>query len=396
MITTNNLATEYPKLKIKLPDALNQEQFEKTVKTYMPLYDKHEAIQKRVDLFVEKLNEAVKAAAKDKPKQSAQKSKPGKGEKAGEKPQNLTQLKKYLKPGMKLWWFMKVPNGWSQVNVGRPIAKVQNNGISLKTERGTESWLYWPKASNFKFTKDGFSMHQQGGGYVMYYFYEDQQKNIEEITGMADPIISNPKKKTSKSKRKSAKVKKPETVKIESWPEDIRLIRRFYNALDKERSRATILRIYRDFEKRVTERKVRKDDPNAEVFSKVHNLLARSLAKLDDELTHITLHLSSDGNLLKQIEKLAKAMEVRTSVNLLKRFIGMEGELNPDKTKVKRLLQAIDNALDKGKVKKDDIYYDEVQEARKALYSFTQGIEKGIKVEQTALHGLQGITGLGK
>jgi len=408
-ITVNNLSTEYPKISATLPDSLGQEQFKKTVDTYLPHYGKSDTIDKRVNLFVDKLNEVL---AKQKPTKAPAKTKSA--PKSNEKrPQNLAELKRYIKKGMMFWHFFESPTGWSVINLGRPIVTIQNNAITfLHTDsegKQKESWLYWPKASELKFTDDYFAiMNNAKDGYIMYYYYEDQAKNIKKITGGELPKSNNKAKKPTQNAKKVAdKAKKPVTKKatpqsnkqkatqVENYPEDIRLIRRFYNCFGKEKQRRTIIAIYRDFERRIVERKVKKTSIYADLIREIQTKLQTIIKKMTaQQLTHIKL-LSDDEAFFKKLKFAAEVYEVRTSVNLLKRVIGVVGEVNPDKAKVKRIHDAIEKALQGKKVGESDLYFNELKAAYSATTKYLNDNSIAVGLSASTLNGL-GVSGLGK
>jgi len=286
-ITKANLSTEYPKLKVKLPDALGQEQFEKTVDTYLPLYDKSEVIKKRVDTFVLKLNEAI---AKEQPK---------------------TKVKR--------------------------VAKQPKD----KTKEGAKT----------------------------------QKKQAKQ------PASSKKEKKTGQ--------------KVESFTEDERLIRRFYKAIGKESQRRTILYIYRDIEKRITERKVSRTSPLAKLVEEVSQRLKKVLDAMSKSgLTHVTITMDkSSADFFKKVKAIANDKTIRASVSLLKRFTGIEGEIEPDKAKVKRLFNAFNKAFKTDKICQDDLYYQEAKEATAALDAYLKGKTNEIAISPTSL---KGVNGLGK
>ncbi|MBN2635999.1 MAG: hypothetical protein JXR61_06995 [Prolixibacteraceae bacterium] len=386
-ITVENIEQEYPKINIPLPEPLAKDKFEKLTTTFLPNYDKSEVIKNMVDTFVLKLNEAV-SKAKPKPEAKERKTAKSKSKSQSPKPENLTQLKKYLKPGMKLFWFYKTPNGWIKVNEGRTVGKVQGNAITFETDKG-ESWLHFPKAAAFGFNKDYFSVDLESG-YVMYYYYDDQAQNVDKITGQKTPeaFVKKPKATTNTKKKKAEKKVVPEKS---HWREDERLIRRFKAAVGKERTRQSILNVYRDIERRVTENKVGVRSDYQQLIRKLQKKLKYVLDYMEKEgLTHIKIELE-DQTFINDINEVANGYKIRTSVNLLKRFIGVEGEVHPDKKKVQRLYDAFDKAVKAKKVTAQDVYADEFKEALEAMKSYLDGDSTSIKVSPTTLRGLAGL-----
>ncbi len=303
-ITIENIAKEYPKIDIPLPEPLAKEKFEKLKTTFLPNYDKSEVIKKMVDTFVLKLNKVIAKAPKPKqeaaPKPKAEKPKAPKAAKA-------KRAKKVTKP--------------------KPAAK--------------------------------------------------------------------PKKAAPKKVACNAKA----TVqKVESFPEDVRLIRRFQATVGKERQRRTILNIYRDMERRITERKVNVNSSQAALIQEISKKLKATLDTMSKRgLTHAVIAPSDESKaFFDKVEAVARGKEIRASVNLLKRFIGIEGEASPDKAKVKRLADAFESALKRGKICDSDLYFTEFKEANAGMKAFLEGKAKRISISPTGLRGIEKITCLGK
>ena len=74
-ITINNLTEQYPKMGVKLPKELNQEEFE-FVKDNLDLYNEDDTIKKFIDTFVQKLNEVAAKETTTKPKTEKKKESP--------------------------------------------------------------------------------------------------------------------------------------------------------------------------------------------------------------------------------------------------------------------------------------------------------------------------------
>ncbi|MCT4587303.1 MAG: hypothetical protein N4A71_05730 [Carboxylicivirga sp.] len=232
-----------------------------------------------------------------------------------------------------------------------------------------------------------------------------QKKKVNSDT---KKFAQNAKKSTSKAKKPTKKTatNKPKpkcninanAIKVESYPEDERLVRRFHAAVGKERQRRTILGIYRDIEKRKAERKVNKNSPHADLINEISARLKRVLDFMSSKsLTHIKIEASEKSqDFFKQVEQVSKAKEIRASVNLLKRFIGIEGAIDPDKEKVQRLDNAFESALKRGKICEGDLYFIEIREAHKAIKVFLSGKSKNITISPTGLKGLEKLAGLGK
>jgi len=232
--------------------------------------------------------------------------------------------------------------------------------------------------------------------------YERQQtksepkktKSVTKSTKSVKKVAQNANKSTNKAKKKE-KCNKVELIQTEHFTEDVRLLRRFSGCLGKERQRRTVLTIYKDFERRITERKVNRTSKHADLVWQCSKKLASLLdAMAKQNLTHVTIEV--DNSFQDKVNQASKEMAIRTSVNLLKRFVGIEGEIKPDKTKVERIMKAFDNATKQKKVSKDDFYAHELQLAYKAMKKYMDGKSDYIAIEPTTLSGFDNYFGRGK
>ncbi len=230
---------------------------------------------------------------------------------------------------------------------------------------------------------------------------EKVHKNVNKSTSKAKKVAQNTKKvadkakkpvtKKTTSKKSEPKRNSIEAINVEHFTEDVRLLRRFFNCIGKERQRRTILHIYRDFERRITERKANKNSKHAELVEQTNNKLAAILDSMAKQhLTHVKIDV--DEAFKSKLDKATKEVAIRTSVNLLKRFIGIEGETRPDKAKVKRIHTAFKNALDSKKITNKDFYAKELSQAYKAMGDYLHENTDYIAIEPTTLSGF----GLGK
>ncbi|MGQ1786364.1 hypothetical protein [Saccharicrinis sp. GN24d3] len=243
--------------------------------------------------------------------------------------------------------------------------------------------------------------------------YERQQtktepkktKSVTKSTKNVKKVAQNAKKSTNKAKKpvtkkaapskKDEKCNKVEPIKTEHFTEDVRLLRRFNGCIGKERQRRTILTIYRDFERRITERKVSRKSKHADLVWQCSKKLAALLeAMTKQKLTHVTMEV--DKTFQDKVSQASNEVAIRTSVNLLKRFVGIEGEVKPDKEKVERIMKAFDSATEQKKISKEDFYAHELQLAYKAMKKYMEGKADYIGFEPTTLSGLDKYFGLGK
>ncbi len=203
--------------------------------------------------------------------------------------------------------------------------------------------------------------------------------------------------KSRKTVQKAPKCGENTMKLVESFSEDIRLIRRFHAAIGKERQRRSIMNIYRDIERRAVERKIGQDSPYAAIIAEIQKRLKKAIDHLDkNSATFIKLEPAKDSeSFYNKVAQIAKSSGLRTSASLLKRFISVEGEFKPDEEKVERIHKAFESALKAGKVCNNDMYWKEFNEAKKEMEKYIKGDVEKIGLTPQSLNGLEGI-GLGK
>ncbi len=219
-------------------------------------------------------------------------------------------------------------------------------------------------------------------------------KNAKKVAQNAKKVADKAKKpvtKKSVSKKVEPKCNEVEPIKVEHFTEDVRLLRRFNACIGKERQRRTILTIYRDFERRITERKVNRTSKHADLVWQCSKKLAIVLEKMESaHLTHVKVDV--DDNFKTMVANASNEVSIRTSVNLLKRFIGIEGAIKPDKAKVELIVKAFRSAYDSKKITKDDFYQSEIILALQSMKKYLDGKTDHITADPTTLSGF----GLGK
>ena len=450
MITLKNIKTEYKKLdQSGLPDTLKQSEYDFVIEN-LDLYNEDGTIKEYIDTFIAKLNEFVEKQGKtetpkvDKPKTGGRKKATEGNEEISEELQYLldhaVEVKKVTfstKAFRDLLRNVVTPVGkltMSKKEINYQLRKFtegkKRENLFLYLQPTLESPVYIVKDDNddFVFIKSFISGNRpfivvvrQG---KMVTATLKRKNNIERLlkrgkidfpdnlSGNSIPIqrshsqfslveIALPfqlTKVTKKTKATKTENQNSDTAKlVETFSEEVRLIRRFNNALGKERQRRSILNIYKDFERRAVERKVKATSPYADVIQEIQKRLKKAIDQMDKSgFTHVTLQPSeSSKEFFSKVADISKSTGLRTSATLLKRFVGIEGEIEPDTVKVERILNAVNNAIEKGKICKVDLYWKEINEAKQVMEKYLKGETDKITLSPQALNGLGGI-GLGK
>ena len=172
---------------------------------------------------------------------------------------------------------------------------------------------------------------------------------------------------------------------VDHFSNEYMLLRRFYNLINTKKpiNFRKIQLLFRAFEKAAVEKKVRKTSKVAGLYNQANAKLVKmyEIAKPNQEDIKVNI---SDKAFYNRLEKFVTGYQTDPAVRLLKRFINMQGT-KPEKTSAKRLLTAITNAINKGKVSTKHRLYKELQEAKKELTGYLSSPVK-IKPHQQALN----------
>lgn len=170
-------------------------------------------------------------------------------------------------------------------------------------------------------------------------------------------------------------------------------IKRYAALHNKTKTRDQILSLVHGLQKAITEQRICKDNHAIREIEKMQSELIALAGSMGE-----TAKIEIDEASLAHYNQIAKGEEVRTSVKLLKLFIGMNGRAY-DKVKAATLLKRMKKALDT--IPKEDAYLSQLKTAGHALASYCEGKSKTIGIPSAALHGLGsiasgcGISGLG-
>lgn len=221
---------------------------------------------------------------------------------------------------------------------------------------------------------------------------ESKSKDTEPKKAEAQKVkpADRPRVKKSKVKKgsKPERSKKTEDTvpsdrkKVEHIREEIKFIKRYVSLHNKVKSPNAILNFIKALQRAIVQKLIRKTSP-----------LAKEIQLIQDKL--VSTYNSMKGDLLIEINEkdLAKLVviaggeEVYPSINIIKRFIGMQGR-DLEERKIEAFIKQIENAVKKEKVTKDDPYADKVDQIYNVLKR-----RKGsrITLSKAELNGLEGI-----
>lgn len=214
---------------------------------------------------------------------------------------------------------------------------------------------------------------------------EVQKKNTSQLR--KKPPVNKPRKPGPESKsqnRSSGKqVKKPSNKsKVEHIREEVKFIRRFVGLHNKVKPPNAILSFIKSLQRAIIQKLIRKTSP-----------FAREIRYIQDHLVEAYNNMKGDAEFkinekdLTKLVVIAGAEEVYPSINIIKRYIGMQGN-EVDREKVTSFIKHIENAK-KEKIQDNDPYYDKVKTILNTLKNFKSNTK--LVMAKAELNGLECI-----
>ncbi|GGA89894.1 hypothetical protein [Puia dinghuensis] len=180
--------------------------------------------------------------------------------------------------------------------------------------------------------------------------------------------------------------KEEPTTWVERIPEELRFIRRFVNMNGKSKTKEEILRFINSLQKAIIEKRIRKSSNYAEQIRFIQDKL---IGVYNTMKATIRIELTSQTQ--AELKHITGEQKVRPAINFMKRYIAISGKPGM-KQKATSLLEQIERATQKGKVTKDDPYYQEMHQIVNNLRRFRgDKSSKVLVVENKELNGLQAI-----
>lgn len=189
----------------------------------------------------------------------------------------------------------------------------------------------------------------------------------------------------SDNKRKPARVP-DEVEKVELVSDEVRLLKRFYQMIDKVRTREQLMSYLTALQRAITERRIRKTSAYAEAFRYIQNMLVDFFNDTKKQSTEVNV----PAKILTLIEKGISSQHLYPSVPFIKRFVSLHGKEDVEE-KADKLLNSINSALDKEKINKQDKYYKVILNLHGRLEAYLKRPSKRMEIPPSELNGLEGI-----
>lgn len=255
------------------------------------------------------------------------------------------------------------------------VVKSTNNGSSWDTYQNNDTirkviHLYFEKLNQYLDTQPTYKTQAPKS--------ETKAELIRKTSATAKP---KPPKATTEHKPNKAVQKSAK--KVEHVREEIKFIKRFVALHNKVKSPNSILSLLKGLQKAIIQKLIKKTSP-----------LAKEIQAIQDKL--VSLYNSMKGDLRIEIndKELAKLVviaggeEVYPSINVIKRYISLQGK-EAEQKKLDSFIKQIEGALQKKKVGEDDPYLDKVRTILNTLKKSKTGTV--LSMAKAELNGLDGI-----
>ena len=187
-----------------------------------------------------------------------------------------------------------------------------------------------------------------------------------------------PKSNPSKLKNKS------QVKMVASQSKDVAFIKRFVNMHNRVKSRHQINLFIKALQKAIVGREIRKTSKHAHHIKEIQKKLCDQHNKMNDAGS---IRIAINDQWLNELVAAAGGEKVYKSVLLIKRYIGLQGEMLI--SRIDNLLKAVQTALSKKEVTCSDPYYDRIKTIQKNLEIAKE--DGAVKIETAELNGLEGI-----
>ncbi|WP_017730745.1 hypothetical protein [Nafulsella turpanensis] len=193
-----------------------------------------------------------------------------------------------------------------------------------------------------------------------------------------------PGKKAAPKSKPAEPVSKSQPKLVASQSKDVLFIKRFINMHNKVKSRHQINLFIKALQKAIVGREIRKTSKHAGHIKEIQKKLCDQHNKMSDG---DSVKIAINEQWLNELVAAAGGEKVYKSVQLIKRYIGLQGEMLI--TRIESLLKAVQAALSKKEITCSDPYYDKIKTIQKNLEIAKEGGK--VKIEKAELNGLEGI-----
>lgn len=288
-------------------------------------------------------------------------------------------------------------------NYFQSIKTIQPNTLPEKLRKG------------FEFVRELTEGHKN---WVMYHKSTEIQKKVDGYFAALDSYLKSQPKESSQNRTAHEKPKKATSVKqpkktekaktdpvppksqpvrvnyehskpVERLSDEIKFIKRYLSLHSRVKTKSQILHFINALQRAILEKRVRKTSPYADEVMQMQKQLLSAYKVMKSE--H---RFELGASTLKRCMEIVGSSRIRSSTQLLKRFISIQGRYFT-KDKAKTLLESIDRALKASKITPTDPYTEQIKRVINSLNSFIKNgkVKDTLEIHPEALNGLNSALG---
>jgi len=244
-------------------------------------------------------------------------------------------------------------------------------------------------------TNEGESWERYDTSDAIKNFIDVYFQKLDDFIKRAKPIFQIPAKKAARQesnstkKDKSKKIKEPqaeddlaEPKSVARISEEVKFIKRFVGLHNKKKSPQTILSFIKSLQRSIVQKLIRKTSPLAKEIESIQQAVIDFYHSMKGEKA---MNIREED--LPKLVAIAGGEKVYPSLNIMKRYIGLQGK-PIDKNLIDRFIIQIEKVLDK-KLLADDPYADKVKDIYNTLRKSKNS--KTFSIKSSELNGLTGI-----
>ncbi|MCZ8216745.1 MAG: hypothetical protein O9262_10925, partial [Cyclobacteriaceae bacterium] len=255
------------------------------------------------------------------------------------------------------------------------VVKSTNNGSSWDTYQNNDTIrkvinLYFDKLNQYLSTQPTHKTQVQKS--------ESKPERVRKTLA-----LPKPKSVKTKTERKPKKKVQKRGKKVELIREEVKFIKRFVALHNKVKSPNSILSLLKGLQKAIIQKLIRKTSPLAKEIQAIQEKLVSLYNSMKGDL-----RIEINGKELAKLVVIAGGEEVYPSINIMKRYISLQGK-EAEQKKLDSLIKQIEGALQKKKVDEDDPYLDKVRTILNTLKKAKAGTV--LSMAKAELNGLEGI-----
>lgn len=169
---------------------------------------------------------------------------------------------------------------------------------------------------------------------------------------------------------------------VERIREEVKFIKRYVGLHNKVKSPGAILNLVKGLQRSIVQKLIKKESPFAKEIQSIQDKLVSLYNSMKSEKL-----IEINAKDLARLVSIAGGEAVYPSINVIRRFVGMQGKELEDK-KVNAFIRQIENSVKSKKILKDDPYADKINRIYKLL---KQRTSRTLALSKAELNGLEGI-----